>query len=63
MGTPEIAATCLQRIHEDGHEILGVYTKVDTPKNRGMKLTPSPVKDYALAHGLPVYQPTTFRED
>jgi methionyl-tRNA formyltransferase len=63
MGTPEIAATCLQRIHEDGHEILGVYTKVDTPKNRGMKLTPSPVKEYALAHGLPVYQPTTFRED
>jgi methionyl-tRNA formyltransferase len=63
MGTPEIAATCLKRIHQDGHDICGVYTKIDTPKNRGMKLTPSPVKEYALAQGLPVFQPTTFRED
>ena len=43
MGTPEIARVCLRRIHEDGQEIAGVYTKVDTPKNRGMKLTASPV--------------------
>ncbi len=63
MGTPEIAAACLRRIHRDGHEIAAVYTKVDTPKNRGMKLTPSPVKEYAVAHDLPVVQPVTFRED
>ena len=63
MGTPEIAATCLRRIHADGHEIVGVYTKIDTPKNRGMKLTPSPVKEFALEQGLPVFQPTTFKED
>lgn len=63
MGTPEIAATCLARIHADGHEIAAVYTKIDTPKNRGMKLTPSPVKEYAVAHGLQVIQPTTFKDD
>ena len=63
MGTPEIARVCLRRIHEDGQEIAGVYTKADTPKNRGMKLTASPVKEYALAHGLPVIQPATFRDE
>ena len=63
MGTPEIAATCLKRIYEDGHEIAAVYTKIDTPKNRGMKLTPSPVKAFALEHGLPVIQPTTFKDE
>ncbi len=63
MGTPEIAKTCLRRLHEDGHEIVAVYTKIDTPKNRGMKLTPSPVKEYAVEHGLTVVQPTTFRDE
>lgn len=63
MGTPEIAATCLKRIYEDGHEIAAVYTKIDTPKNRGMKLTASPVKEFAVAHGLPVVQPVSFREE
>ena len=63
MGTPEIAAACLRRVYEDGHEIAAVYTKVDTPKNRGMKLTPSPVKEFAVAHGLSVIQPISFRED
>lgn len=63
MGTPEIAATCLKRLYEDGHEIAAVYTKIDTPKNRGMKLTPSPVKAFALEHGLPVIQPTAFKDE
>lgn len=63
MGTPEIARVCLERIYQDGHEIAAVYTKIDTPKNRGMKLTASPVKEFALAHDLPVIQPTTFREE
>lgn len=62
MGTPEIAKTCLKRLYEDGHEIAAVYTKIDTPKNRGMKLTPSPVKEFAVEHDLTVVQPTTFRE-
>ena len=63
MGTPEIAKTCLQAIYAAGHEIVGVYTKQDTPKNRGMKLTMSPVKEFALAHDLPVFQPKTFKDE
>ena len=62
MGTPEIAATYLRRIYEDGHDIAAVYTKIDTPKNRGMKLTASPVKEFAVAHDLPVIQPVSFRD-
>ena len=63
MGTPPIAVTCLNRLVQDGHEIVGVYTKPDTPKNRGMKMTYSEVKTYALEHNLPVYQPQTFKDD
>ena len=63
MGTPEIAKTCLQKICENGYEVIGVYTKPDTPKNRGMKLAMSPVKEYALTRNIPVYQPTTFKDE
>ena len=64
MGTPDIARVCLQKLHESGVcDIAAVYTKPDQPKNRGMKLTQSPVKEYALANGLPVVQPETFRDD
>ena len=63
MGTPEIAATCLEKIIADGFRVVGVYTQPDRPKNRGMKLAFSPVKEVALANGLPVYQPENFRED
>ena len=63
MGTPDIAATCLKRILADGFNVVGVYTQPDRPKNRGMKLFPSPVKEVALEHGLPVFQPENFRED
>ena len=63
MGTPAIAATCLKRLLKTEHEIVGVYTKPDTPKNRGMKLSVSEVKALAAEHALPVYQPATFKED
>ena len=63
MGTPDIAATCLKRILEDGTEVVGVYTQPDRPRNRGMKLSFSPVKEVAAAKGLPVFQPETFRDD
>ena len=63
MGTPEIAATCLTKILEDGFEVVGVYTQPDRPKGRGMKMVYSPVKEVALAHDLPVFQPENFRED
>ena len=63
MGTPDIAATCLKQILADGFQVVGVYTQPDRPKNRGMKLAFSPVKEVALAHDLPVFQPENFRED
>ena len=63
MGTPDIAATCLKKILADGFEVVGVYTQPDRPKCRGMKLVASPVKEVALAHDLPVFQPENFREE
>jgi len=63
MGTPDIAATCLKKILGDGFQVVGVYTQPDRPKGRGMKLMPSPVKEVALAHAIPVFQPENFRED
>lgn len=63
MGTPDIAATCLTRLLSAPVEVVGVYTKPDMPKNRGMKLEMSEVKKVAMAAGLPVLQPTTFRDD
>ena len=63
MGTPDIAATCLSRILETGWDVVGVYTQPDRPKNRGMKLAFSPVKEVALAHNIAVYQPENFREE
>ncbi len=63
MGTPDIAATCLEKILADGFEVVGVYTQPDRPKNRGMKLAFSPVKEVALKANLPVFQPESFREN
>ncbi len=63
MGTPDIAATCLKKIIADGFDVVGVYTQPDRPKNRGMQLAFSPVKEVALAHNLPVFQPENFREE
>lgn len=62
MGTPDFAVEQLKRLVEDGHEICGVFTQPDKPKNRGMKMTLSPVKEYALICGLDVYQPTKMRD-
>ena len=63
MGTPDIAATCLKEILSDGFNVVGVYTQPDRPKGRGMKMVASPVKEVALAHDLPVFQPENFREE
>ena len=62
MGTPAFAVASLRRLVEDGHEICGVFTQPDKPKNRGHKLTFSPVKEYALTQNLPVYQPLKMRD-
>ena len=63
MGTPDIAATCLEKILADGFEVVGVYTQPDRPKGRGMKMVFSPVKEVALEHDIPVFQPENFRAD
>ena len=63
MGTPDIAATCLKKIIADGFEVVGVYTQPDRPKGRGMKMVFSPVKEVAIAHNIPVFQPENFRAD
>ena len=63
MGTPDIAATCFKRIIADGFEIVGCYTQPDRPKGRGMKMVYSPVKEVAIAHDIPVFQPENFREE
>lgn len=61
MGTPDFAAVSLQRLVEDGHDICGVFTQPDKPRNRN-KVTFSPVKEYALSCGLTVYQPVKMRD-
>ncbi len=62
MGTPEFAMQSLKSIYESGEEIVGVVTTPDKAKGRGMVLTPSDVKKYALEVGLDVYQPTTLKD-
>ena len=62
MGTPEFAVASLRHLVEAGHEVCGVFTQPDKPKNRGHKLAFSPVKEYALTQNLPVSQPVRARE-
>ncbi|HLV17926.1 MAG TPA: methionyl-tRNA formyltransferase [Pseudomonas sp.] len=61
-GTPEFAARHLQALLDAGREVIAVYTQPDRPAGRGQKLMPSPVKQLALAHGIPVHQPQTLRD-
>ena len=62
MGTPDFAVASLKRLVADGHDICGVFTQPDKPKNRGMKLIAPPVKEYALTQGLHVYQPLKMKD-
>ena len=63
MGTPDIGAVCLKRILADGFQVVGVYSQPDRPKGRGMKLVAPPVKEAALAAGIPVFQPESFKDE
>jgi len=60
-GTPDFAATALKALIADGHTIVGVYSQPDRPAGRGRKLQPSPVKQVALDHEIPVFQPETLK--
>lgn len=62
MGTPEFAVASLRRLVEDGHDVCGVFTQPDKPRNRGMKLMPSPVKEYSVTKELPVFQPLKVKD-
>jgi methionyl-tRNA formyltransferase len=62
-GTPEFARVALQALHGAGHEIALVLTQPDRPAGRGLKLQASPVKQFALEHGIPVAQPRSLRLD
>lgn len=62
MGTPDFAVASLSALLTAGHEVCGVFTQPDKPKNRGMKLQASPVKEFALAHNIPVFQPVKMRD-
>ena len=63
MGTPDFAKESLKAIYEAGYNILAVVTNPDKPKGRGMKLIPSPVKEYALEKKLKIYQPLKVRNN
>ena len=60
-GTPEFSVPCLEACRASGAEVVAVYTQPDRPAGRGRKLTPSPVKQAALAAGIPVEQPETLK--
>lgn len=62
-GTPEFAAAALAALHQAGFELPLVLTQPDRPAGRGMQLQPSPVKQYALKHGIPVAQPVSLKTD
>jgi methionyl-tRNA formyltransferase len=62
-GTPEFARVALAALHGAGHEVPVVFTQPDRPAGRGLKLQASPVKQWALEHGLPVAQPRSLRLD
>lgn len=62
-GTPDFAARHLAALLSSEHEVIAVYTQPDRPAGRGKKLTASPVKNIALEHDIPVYQPENFKSD
>lgn len=62
MGTPDIAAESLAALIAAGHDIVGVFTRADKPVGRKQILTAPPVKQLAVQHNIPVWQPATLRD-
>ena len=63
MGTPQAAVPTLRQVLNDGHEVVAVWTQPDKPAGRGNKVSFSPVKEFALSHGLSVFQPSRIKND
>jgi methionyl-tRNA formyltransferase len=61
-GTPEFARAALQAVLASRHRVVGVFTRPDRPRGRGRQMSPSPVKEAALAAHLPLCQPATARD-
>lgn len=62
MGTPDFAAASLKKLIDEKYDIAAVFTQPDKPRDRGMKLSFSPVKELAVENGIPVYQPAKLRD-
>lgn len=62
MGTPDFAVPCLDILVSNGFDVCGAVTQPDKPKGRGHKLTPPPVKEYAISKNISVYQPQTLKD-
>ena len=62
MGTPDFSRASLQALLDDGQQVIGVFTQPDKPRGRGMQLSFSPAKELALSHGIPVFQPDSFKD-
>lgn len=63
MGTPDFAVPSLKALYDNGYEIVGVVTQADKPKDRGHTLKAPPVKEFALAHQIPVFQPNKLSKE
>ena len=63
MGTPHAAVPTLRQCLEDGHEVIAVWTQPDRPSGRGHRVSHSPVKEFALSHGLTIHQPTRIKNE
>ena len=63
MGTPDFAVPCLEKLIEDGHQVECVFTREDKPVGRKKVLTAPPVKEVALKHNIPVFQPKKLRDN
>ncbi len=63
MGTPDLAATVLDKLIQSEHQILAAVTQPDRPKGRGKSVQYTPVKELALRHNIPVFQPHKVREE
>ncbi len=62
-GTPDFAVPSLQMLLDSKYEVCAVYTQPDRPAGRGRQLHVSPVKELALSHSIPVFQPLTLKAD
>lgn len=62
-GTPDFSVPALQRIDQSPHRVAAVYSQPDRKSGRGKKMTSSPVKNYAVANHLPIYQPESLRDE